>query len=65
MDPRTVLLLRPGANAAAVEAKIRNLPNKFETEVKGMRIELGLQRFSDYYLQSEFRDGVPTEGRIQ
>jgi putative ABC transport system permease protein len=65
VDPRTVVLLRPGANAAAVEAKIRNIPNKFQTEVKGMRIELGMQHFSDYYLRSEFRDGVPTEGRIQ
>jgi putative ABC transport system permease protein len=65
VDPKTVILLRPGANAAAVEAKIRNLPGKFETEVKDIRIELGLQRFSDYYLRSEFRDGVPTEGRIQ
>ncbi len=64
-DPRTVVMLRPGANAAVVEAKIRNLPGKFETEVKGMRIELGIQHFSDYYLRSEFRDGVPTEGRIQ
>jgi putative ABC transport system permease protein len=65
VDPRTVIQLRPGANAAAVEAKIKNLPGKFETEVKNIRIELGLQRFSDYYLRSEFRDGVPTEGRIQ
>ena len=65
VDPRTVIQLRPGANAAAVEAKIRNIPNKFGTEVKDIRIELGLQRFSDYYLRSEFRDGVPTEGRIE
>jgi ABC-type antimicrobial peptide transport system permease subunit len=65
VDPRTVILLRPGANLAAVEAKIRNLPNKFGKEVKDIRIELGLQRFSDYYLRSEFRDGVPMEGRIQ
>jgi putative ABC transport system permease protein len=65
VDPHTVILLRPGANAAAVEAKIRNIPNKFQTEIKDIRIELGLQRFGDYYLQSEFRDGVPTEGRIQ
>jgi putative ABC transport system permease protein len=67
VDPRTVILLRPGANAAAVEAKIRKIPNKFGTEVKDIRIELGLQHFSDYYLRSEFREGVgvPTEGRIE
>ena len=28
-------------------------------------MELGLQRFSDYYLHSEFRNGLPTEGRIE
>lgn len=65
VDPRTCILLRPGSNVAAVEARIRNIPSKFETEVKDIRIELGLQRFSDYYLRSEFRDGVPTTGRIE
>lgn len=65
VDPRTCILLRPGSNVAAVEARIRNIPSKFETEVKDIRIELGLQRFSDYYLRSEFRDGVPTAGRIE
>jgi putative ABC transport system permease protein len=65
VDPRTCILLRPGSNVAAVEARIKNIPSKFETEVKDIRIELGLQRFSDYYLRSEFRDGVPTAGRIE
>ena len=65
VDPRTCILLRPGSNVAAVEARIKNIPSKFETEVRDIRIELGLQRFSDYYLHSEFRDGVPTEGRIE
>ncbi len=65
VDPRTVILLRPGADAGAVEKKIRHITEKFETEQKNIRIELGLQRFSDYYLRSEFRDGVPTGGRIE
>lgn len=64
VDPRTVVLLKPGADAAAVEKKISHLTARFNTEVKDIRIELGLQRFSDYYLRNEFRDGVPTEGRI-
>jgi putative ABC transport system permease protein len=64
VDPRTVILLRPGASAAVVEKKIRHFTDKFQTEVKSIRIELALQRFGDYYLHSEFRDGVPTEGRI-
>lgn len=66
VDPRTCILLRPGANAAAVEAKMRHLLDKFDTEVKSMRTELALQRFSDYYLHSEFNSaGVPTGGRIE
>jgi putative ABC transport system permease protein len=65
VDPRTCILLRPGSNITAVEAKIKNIPSKFETEVKDIRIELGLQRFSDSYLRSEFQDGVPTAGRIE
>lgn len=64
VDPRTCILLRPGANVAAVEKKITHLTDKFGTEVKDIRIELGLQRFGDYYLHNEFRDGVPTVGRI-
>ncbi len=64
-DPRTCILLRPGASASAVESKIRHLTDKFETEQKSIRIELALQPFGDYYLRSEFRDGVPTAGRIE
>jgi len=65
VDPRTAILLRPGANAAALEKKMTHLLDRFETEQKNIRIELALQRFSDYYLRSEFRDGVPTTGRIE
>jgi ABC-type antimicrobial peptide transport system permease subunit len=64
VDPRTVILLRPGADAAAVEKKISHFTDRFNTEVKDIRIELGLQRFSDYYLHDEFRDGIPSQGRI-
>ena len=64
VDPRTAILLRPGASPAAVEKKIRHLADRFNTEVKSIRIELGMQRFSDYYLRNEFRDGIPTQGRI-
>ena len=64
VDPRTVILLKTGASAAAVEKKISHFADRFNTEVKDIRIELGLQRFSDYYLHNEFRDGVPSEGRI-
>jgi putative ABC transport system permease protein len=65
VDPRTVILLRPGADAAAVEKKIMHLLDRFGTEQKNIRIELALQPFSEYYLHSEFRNGVPTAGRIE
>ena len=65
VDPRTVILLRPGANAAVVEKKMAHLLDKFETEQKNIRIELALQPFRDYYLRSEFKDGVPATGRIE
>ena len=62
--PAHCILLKPGANAAVVEKKITHFTDRFNTEVKDIRIELRLQRFSDYYLRNEFRDGVPTDGRI-
>jgi predicted permease len=64
VDPRTIILLKRGVSSAALEKKISHFTNRFNTEVKDIRIELGLQRFSDYYLHDEFRDGVPSEGRI-
>jgi len=65
VDPRTVILLRPGTNAAALERKMTHLLDRFATEQKSIRIELALQPFSDYYLRSEFRDGTPATGRIE
>src|ERR1700754_2045004 len=59
VDPRTVVLLRPGVNAALVEKKIASFLDRFATEQKNIRIELALQRYGDYYLHSEFRNGVP------
>jgi hypothetical protein len=65
VDPRTVILLRPGANAALVEKKMAHLLDKFETEQKNIRTELALQPFRDYYLRSEFKGGVPATGKIE
>ncbi len=40
--------------------------DKFNTELKGSnRIELGLQKFDQYYLHSEFKNGYPAGGRIE
>ena len=49
-----------------MEARIKFILDKFNTELKGSdRIELGLQRFDQRYLHSEFKNGYPVEGRIQ
>jgi putative ABC transport system permease protein len=65
VDPRTVIQLREGANAAMVEKKIKFILDKFNTELsKDNRIELGLQKFDQYYLHSEFKNGYPSGGRI-
>ena len=40
--------------------------DKFNTELKGSnRIELGLQKFDQQYLHSEFKNGYPAGGRIE
>jgi len=66
VDPRTVIQLRPDANPALVENKIKLIPNKFSTELeKDNRIELGLQHFDQYHLYSEFKNGYPAGGRIE
>src|SRR5450432_237970 len=65
VDPRTVIQLREGAQAAMVEKKIKFILDKFNTELsKDNRIELGLQKFDQYYLHSEFKNGYPSGGRI-
>jgi putative ABC transport system permease protein len=66
VDPRTVVQLREGTDPAAVEKKIRHLLDKFNTELAATnRIELDLQKFDEYYLHSEFKNGYPTGGRIE
>jgi putative ABC transport system permease protein len=65
-DPRTCILLRPDADPALVEKKIAHFLDKFGTELKGSTpIVLGLQRFDQAYLFSDFKNGVPVGGRIE
>jgi putative ABC transport system permease protein len=66
VDPRTVVQLRADADPALVEHKMKFILDKFETELKGSnRIELGLQKFDQQYLHSEFKNGYPAGGRIE
>lgn len=64
--PRTFLLLRKDANPALVTRKItRFLDNYNKEQGKGFRIELGMQRYGDVYLHSNFKNGQIEGGRIE
>jgi ABC-type antimicrobial peptide transport system permease subunit len=64
--PRTYILLRPGTNAAVFENRIKNLlENYFKEQRSGFHIELGIQRFDQMYLHSNFRNGEIDGGRIE
>ena len=64
-DPRTFIVLRPGANAALVEKKITRFLNNYNAgNNTGRRTELALQRFDEHYLQGNFKNGIPDGGRI-
>ncbi|HEY5749477.1 MAG TPA: ABC transporter permease [Chryseolinea sp.] len=64
--PQTYLMLRQGTDVPAFEAKIKSfldLYNKDQND--NFRIKLGLQKYSDVYLHSNFKNGELTGGRIQ
>jgi putative ABC transport system permease protein len=64
--PHTVLLLRKDANAALVNQKITHFLDKYNKEQsKAFRIELGMSRFADIYLHSNFTNGKIDGGRIE
>lgn len=64
-SPATFVQLRPGTDAARVEASIRDFIYRYKTKQEGSHIELGLQRYVDKYLHSSFTDGRITGGRIE
>ena len=62
----TLVMLRPDANSQLVEAKIKKfLDNYIKWESDSYRIELGLQRYGDIYLHSNFKNGFIDGGRIE
>ncbi|MDX1941653.1 MAG: ABC transporter permease [Saprospiraceae bacterium] len=56
----TFVLLRPNANLAAVQQKIKTIGN-----IKDHRAEIFLQPFSEAYLYSKFENGKVAGGRIE
>lgn len=62
---RTYIQLRPDADPAKVQAKIANLLEPHLSNPAHIRQELGMQPFTEVYLYSGFKDGVPSGGRIE
>jgi len=64
-SPRTYIMLRPDAKAVLIENKIKDLLKGYNKYLSPHhKIELGLQRFGDMYLHSEFKNGHIAGGRI-
>jgi putative ABC transport system permease protein len=64
--PFTFLLLRPDADAAKLDKRIKKfLDNYITDQMPGFRVELGLQKYNDMYLHSQMKDGHIAGGRIE
>lgn len=64
--PRTRLQLRPDANVASVDARLRSFLKGRNKDIgPTFNIQLFLQPETDAYLQSTFKDGQRSGGRIE
>jgi predicted permease len=64
--PKTFIALKAGADPAAFEKKITHFLDNYNKEQSDrFRIQLGIQRFDDLYLHSEFKNGQLAGGRIE
>ena len=62
---QTFIRLSPGANTAAVTAKLNHLLQTRLGNNAGVKIRFGLQRYGDRYLHGTFVNGQPETGRIE
>ena len=64
--PHTRIMLRPDANVANLDAKLKPFLRKYNKSIgKSFDAELFLQAYSDGYLYSNFKNGQPDGGRIE
>jgi putative ABC transport system permease protein len=64
--PRAFLVLKDGTDPVKFDKKItRFLDNYNKEQGPNFRIELGIQRFSDIYLNGKFKNGKIVGGRIE
>lgn len=64
-DPQTFIQLKPGADAAKVQAKIKDFIYNYQQKDKSFITELALQPYAEKYLHSNFKDGYLDGGRIE
>ncbi len=64
-SPNTFVQLKTGANAVAVESKIKHFTERYTGKDKSFRTELGLQSYAAKYLHSSFKNGFVDGGRIE
>jgi putative ABC transport system permease protein len=64
-DPQTFIQLTPDADAAKVQAKIKDFIYNYRQKDKSLITELALQPYSEKYLHSNFKDGYIDGGRIE
>jgi len=64
--PQTLVMLRKDADPKKVEAKLTKFLEAYNKEMnKNFYIELGMQRFDQTYLHSNFKNGKIAGGRIE
>jgi ABC-type antimicrobial peptide transport system permease subunit len=64
-DPATYVMLRPNADAAKVEARIRDFIYRYRAKDPSFREELALQPWPEKYLHSTFKNGYIDGGRVE
>ena len=64
--PTTFVRLKPNVDPAMVDSKLQHFIKGYNKEYSELsRLELGLQRYDQKYLHSNFKDGYISGGRIE
>jgi len=64
--PIAFITLKAGTDAEAFNKHIAHWMDNYDKDQSAaFREQLGIQKFSDVYLHGTFKDGVPTDGRIE
>ncbi len=64
-SPNSFVQLRAGADPEKVKTTIRDFIYRYQQRQATFQVALGLQRYPEKYLQSNFKNGIPTGGRIE